>query len=204
MIQKLINKTGVKFIALACLLLLFQTSFVRAAEDITGEWEIKMDFGGRDSFATLSISKKADGSLAGKWGSQDLSDVKFENGKLTFVRTVRFGDQEFTMDYEGTLKDGKITGTMSSDRGEFAANGSRRKPKPPILGKWDISFDVGDREINAKLLISQKPDGTIDAKWDEQGEHVLSNVKLKDGKLSLKSKISNFKRPVSLWPKAMS
>jgi hypothetical protein len=185
MIQKLINKTGVKFIALACLLLLVQTSFVLAG-DITGEWEMKMDFGGRDSFATLTISKNADGTLSGKWGSQDLSDVKFKDGKLTFVRTIRFGDQEFTMDYEGTLKDGKITGTMSSDRGDFAANGSRRKPKPPILGVWDISFDVGDRVINAKLSVSQKPDGTADAKWDEaEGEHTLSNVKLKDGKLSL-------------------
>ncbi|MGD2093775.1 MAG: hypothetical protein PVH77_02085 [Phycisphaerales bacterium] len=185
MIHKLINKTGVKFIVIACLILLAQTSFVRAG-DITGEWEMKMDFGGRESFATLTISKNADGALSGKWGSQDLSDVKFKDGKLTFVRTIRFGDQEFTMDYEGTLKDGKITGTMSSDRGDFSANGSRRKPKPPILGVWDISFDVDERVINAKLSVSQKPDGTIDAKWNEtESENALSNVKLKDGKLAL-------------------
>ena len=42
---------------------------VLAAEDITGDWEITMDFNGRQSFATLSISKNADGTLAGKWGS---------------------------------------------------------------------------------------------------------------------------------------
>ena len=34
------------------------------AQDITGEWEMAMDFGGRQSFATLTISKNADGTLA--------------------------------------------------------------------------------------------------------------------------------------------
>ena len=192
--QMLVQKRIGKSIILTCIFLLLQTSFVLAAEDITGEWEMKMEFSGRERFATMTISKKADGTLAGKWGSGELSDVKFEDGKLTFVRIIRFGDQEFTTEYEGTLKDGKITGTMSSDRGEFAANGARRKPKLPILGKWDISFNVGDRDINARLSISEKPDGTLEGKWDEEGEHVLSNVKFKDGKLTLTrdSKIEDF------------
>jgi len=192
--QMLVQKRIGKSIIVICILLLLQTSFALAAEDIMGEWEMKMDFGGRDSFATMTISKKADGTLAGKWGSGELSDVKFEDGKLTFVRTIRFGDQEFTMEYEGTLKDGKITGTMSSDRGEFTANGARRKPKLPVLGHWDINFNVDDREINARLSISEKPDGTLEGKWAEPGEHVLSNVKFKDGKLTLTrdSKIEDF------------
>lgn len=192
--QRRTKRASATCVALTCLLLSAWISPVWAAEDITGVWEITMDFGGRPSYATLSISKKADGTLAGKWGSDDLSDVKFENGKLTFVRTIQFGDQEFSLDYSGTLKDGRITGTMSSDRGEFAANGARRKPKLPILGQWDISFNVGDRDINAKLTVSQKPDGTIEGKWDEEGEHVISKIDFKDGKLTLtrKSKIQDF------------
>ena len=182
--QMLMKQAGVKSIALACLLLLVQTSLVWAAEEITGEWQMTMDFGGRESFATLSIAKKADGTLTGKWGSRELSDVKFENGKLTFVRTIRFGDREFTMDYAGTLKDGKLTGTMSSDRGESAANGARRKPKLPALGQWDMKFNVGEREITGRLTISEKPDGTLAGEWiSERGEHVISNVKFQDGKL---------------------
>jgi hypothetical protein len=164
--------------------LLLQTSLV-AAQEITGQWEITMEFGGRPSYATLTISKNADGTLAGKWGSNDLSNVKFQDGKLTFVRTVRFGDQEFSMNYNGTLKDGKITGTMSSDRGEFAANGARLKPIPPAVGVWDLTYKIGDRDITARLTVSQKPDGALDAKWASQmGESVISNVKLQDGKLT--------------------
>lgn len=193
--QTLIHKVGGKSLVFVCILLLLQTSLVLAAEDITGEWEMTMDFGGRNTFATLTITEKDDGTLAGKWGSRDLSDVKFDGEKLTFVRTIRFGDQEFTMDYMGTLKDGKITGTMSSDRGEFSVNGARRKPKLPVLGQWDIKFNVGDREINARLIVSQKPDGALDGKWTaESGEHVISNVKFENGKLTFtrQSKINDF------------
>jgi len=163
-----------------------------AQANITGEWEVKMDQGGRESFGSLTISKKADGTFAGKWGTSDLSDVKFDGQKLTFVRTIRFGDQEFQLDYAGTLKDGSFAGTISSDRGSFTANASRRKPKNPILGRWDIKFTIGDRDIQATLAVSEGPGGAIDAKWTSAtGEHTVSNVKLQDGKLtfSRKSKI---------------
>ena len=180
-LQKTIRKT----LILACLMLLAQTSLVLAAEDITGQWEMTMEFGGRESFAMLTISKNADGSLAGKWGSDDLSDVKFQDGKLTFVRTIRFGDQEVSLDYTGTLKDGKIAGVMSSDQGEFDVNGARFKPMCPALGHWDINFNVQDREINARLSVSEKADGTLEGKWSrEEGQHTISNVNFKDGKLT--------------------
>jgi len=185
MLHKTIGKTFV----LICLMLFAQTSLVLAAEDITGEWEMTMEFGGRPSFATLSIAKQADGSFTGKWGSSDLSDVKSQDGKLTFVRKIQFGDQEFTMNYAGTLKDGKITGTMSSDQGEFATNGARMKPKIAALGTWDISFNIGDRDITGQLAVSEKSDGSLEGRWiSERGNTVISNVKFKDGKLTFSRK----------------
>jgi hypothetical protein len=193
--SRILHKKISRTVVPVCLVLLVQTSFALAAEDITGRWEMMMNIGGRDSYAILTISKNTDGSLAGKWGSRDnLSDVKFQDGKLTFVRTIQFGDQEFSMDYAGTLKDGKITGTMSSDQGEFAVNGARFKPKSPALGQWDISFNVGDRQINARLSVLEKPDGTLEGKWGEEGEHTISNIKFQDGKLSFtrQSKIEDF------------
>jgi hypothetical protein len=187
--SRIIHKTIGRSLILVCLVLLLQTSLALAVEDITGEWEMTMDFGGRPSYAMLTISKNADGTLAGKWGSEALSDVKFQDGKLTFVRTIQFGDQEFSMDYAGTLEDGRITGTMSSDRGEFAANGARFKPKSPALGTWTINFKVGDRVITGKLSISQKADGTLEGKWDsERGETAISNVKFQNGKLTFDRK----------------
>lgn len=156
-----------------------------AAEDITGDWDMAMEFGGRQSFATLSVAKNADGTYAAKWGRDELANVKFDGQKLSFTRTVRFGDNELKMDYAGTLKDGKLTGTLSSDRGEFPANGVKIKPKPPVVGVWDLAYTIGDRDVTAKLIVSEKPDGTLDAKWASQmGESTISNVKFENGKLT--------------------
>jgi hypothetical protein len=188
--SRVFHKTIGGTLVLISLVLLAQTSLVLAAEDITGQWEMTMNFGGRDSYAMLTISKNADGSLAGKWGPRDnLSDVKFQDGKLTFVRTVRFGDQEFSLDYAGTLKDGKIIGAMSNDQGEFDVNGARFKPKSLALGTWDISFNIGDRDITGQLAVSEKPDGTLEGKWiSERGNTVISNVKFTGGKLTFNRK----------------
>jgi hypothetical protein len=163
---------------------------VWSAEDISGEWELASEFNGRQMFSTLTIAKGANGALTGKWGSTDLSNVKFEGDKLTFVRTMKFGDQEFTMNFAGTLKDGKLAGTVSSDRGEYAANGTRRKPECPAVGQWDLSYRVQDRDMTAKLVVSQKADGALDAKWiSPMGESAISNVKFQDGKLSFDRKV---------------
>ncbi|MBI4606340.1 MAG: hypothetical protein HY721_30615 [Planctomycetes bacterium] len=181
--------SAISVIVLACVAAPWRAA---AAEDVTRDWELKLDMGGRETFGSLSISKKADGSLAGKWGSTELSDVKLDGQKLSFVRTLRFGDQEFRMTYEGTLKDGVLSGTISSERGSFSANGTRRKPISPALGRWDLKYAIGDREISATLAVSAGPGGALEAKWTtETGEHVVSDVKLEGGKLSLarKSKI---------------
>lgn len=190
-----INKTSGKSILVVCLFLLMQTSLVWAADEVTGDWEITMDFNGRESFAMLSISSKPDGTLTGKWGSSELSDVKFQDGKLTFVRIAGPPDRQFTMNYEGILKAGKLVGKFTSDWGEFSAVGARPKPKSPVLGQWDINFTAGDRDISARLTIFEKPDGTLAGQWaKEQGEHTISNVKFQDSKLAFtrKSKLDDF------------
>ncbi|MFH1718013.1 MAG: hypothetical protein ABIF19_11715, partial [Planctomycetota bacterium] len=174
--------------AVIIFLLLAQTSLV-AAQDIAGEWEMAMELGGRPSYATLSISKNADGTLAGKWGSAELSNVKFEDNKLTFTRTTRFGDREFTTNFTGTLKGGELGGLMSSDRGEYPATGARKKPMSPAVGHWDMQYKIGDREITGKLSISQKADGTLEGAWtSERGGTTVSNVKFQNGKLTFDRK----------------
>jgi len=184
--QILANKKIGKFIFLICLLLFIQTSFVRAAEDITGEWEIKIDRGGLESFATLSISKKADGTLGGKWGSSELTNVRFEERTLTFTRTRKTRALNFINKYTLTLQEGKLIGTLSTDFGDFPLNGTRKKAKSPVRGQWNVKYNIGEREITAKLTISEKPDGTLFGKWDtEFGEHIVSNVTFqKSGKLT--------------------
>jgi hypothetical protein len=176
---------GKALVLISLLALAGPATAVWAAEDIVGEWEMTMDFGGRPSFATLTIAKSPDGALTGKWGAGELTNVKFDGQKLTFARTVRWGDNEFTMTYAGTLKDGKIAGAFTTDNGEFAANGARAKPIAPVVGQWDMQYKFGDREVTGRLTIAQKPDASLEGKWTSQrGESTISNVKSQDGKLT--------------------
>lgn len=171
------------------------SSRAAAEDDITGEWEVTMRFGNRDSFATLAIVRTPDGKLTGTWGRNEISRVKFDGGKLTFERTVRFGDNEFSMDYEGTLKDGKLEGSLSTDQGDFPASAVRKKAKSPALGQWNINFTVGDRDISAILSVTEGKGGLLEAQWTSSaGEHTVSDVLFKDGKLSFarKSKFDDF------------
>jgi len=161
-----------------------------AAEDLSGEWEMTSEFNGRQMVSTLTFAKNAGGALTGKWGSTDLSNIKFEGDKLTFVRTIKYGDQEFSMNFAGTVKDGKIAGQVSNDQFDSTVTATRRKPDSPAVGQWDLSYKFGDREMTAKLIVSQKADGALDAKWVSQfGESAISNVKFANGKLSFVRKI---------------
>lgn len=169
---------------LAALLVVGWVSPVLAA-DIAGDWEMTMEFNENKAFATLSITKNPDGSYSGMWGGSKLTNVKLDGQKLTFDRTIRFGENESTMSYAGTVQDGKLTGQWSSDRGEFPANGVQMKPKSPAAGVWDLQYTVGDRDVTAKMVISEKPDGTLEGKYTSQlGESAMSNVKFQDGKLT--------------------
>jgi hypothetical protein len=173
-----------KYLFAASLLLLGWVSPL-LAQDIVGDWDMTMNFNDNKSNATLTIAKNPDGTLNGKWGASDLSNVKLEGDKLTFTRTVKFGDNEMTSNYTGTVKDGKLTGQWSSDRGEFEANGVKMKPMSPAAGVWELKYSIGDRDVTAKMTIAQKPDGALDVKYASQmGESVVSNAKFQDGKLT--------------------
>lgn len=99
------------------------------ADAIVGEWQMNVEMPEREIVDKLTITKDADGALVGKWegrrGESIISDVKFEAGKLTFTRTIRFGDREFTLTFEGTVEGDNMKGVFRSERGEREANATR-------------------------------------------------------------------------------
>jgi len=99
------------------------------AEAICGEWQMTVNTPARENVEKLTITKDANGVLAGKWagqrGESAISNVKFEAGKLTFARSSRMGDREFTTTFSGTVTGDEIKGTFSSERGDREANATR-------------------------------------------------------------------------------
>lgn len=157
-----------------------------------GEWLVKADFNGRPMESILAFSRGDQGALKGQWisfwGLSDLEDVRFEDGGLSFTLVFRpaSGDP-MTSRFKGTIANRQLTGTLSSDRGEFAVTGERRPRMSRAVGDWDMTVKMGDREFTAKLIIRPGPQNTLTAQWQSQwGEHQISDVELDRGALRFK------------------
>jgi hypothetical protein len=163
-----------------------------------GDWNVKMEFNGRQMDSILSFSRDQDGNMTGQWisfmGVNALKDVKFEEGKLSFAREMRNRDGETTTStFKGTIEDGKLSGTLSSDRGEMPLTGVRAARMPRAAGIWDLKTKRGDRESTATLTLAPNKEGQLVGTWKtERGELAVSDVEFSQGKLTFKAKNDNF------------
>lgn len=158
-----------------------------------GDWQLKVQFGERQMEPILSFSRDNEGNLTANWisifGVIELKDVKFEENKLSFVQTVQFGDNEFTSNFTGTVEDDKLTGILSSDRGESKVEGRRSPRMPRAVGNWEMKFKVGERDITTTLAIKTDKEGKLIAQWQSQrGEHEITDMAYERGTLTFKRK----------------
>ena len=125
------RKRTTPFLLLGLLIACSLAVTAQAAQDITGFWDIEMTFGQQAFTSKLSITKNDDGQLTGTWtsrrGTSALSEVQFNNDKLTFTRKGTRNGETWTSTYEGTLSGESLTGVLKSSRGEVTANGRRSK-----------------------------------------------------------------------------
>jgi len=187
--------TLIKTLLLLMLALLISNVQAQTAQDLVGEWEFKMDMQGREMVSQVEFTLKEDGTLAGKWTSSgmgaragggtmvsELANIKFAEGKLTFDRTISFGEQAFTMSYAGTYKDGKITGGFTTEMGEIPTNGTKKTPPIVLVGEWEFVMQFGQRAGQragqqrvggqqraqrppTKIVFAKKEDGTYTGTW---------------------------------------
>ncbi|OHB65508.1 MAG: hypothetical protein A2168_00965 [Planctomycetes bacterium RBG_13_50_24] len=157
---------------------------------ILGDWLITMDSDGRQIESILSFSMDKEGKLAGQsigFSISELKDVKYEGSELSFVQVNQFGDNEFSRTFTGTIERGKLSGIMSSDRGESKVEGKRLRRMPMAAGTWQVTFKVGERDVSATLVIKADDNNKLSADWQSQwGEHKITDVTFKEGKLTFK------------------
>jgi hypothetical protein len=163
-------------------------------ERLCGEWQVKLDFGGRRMESILVFSKDEEGKPAGEWigfwGVGELKDVKYEEGQLNFSRDRRNRQGQLTTSkFTGTIKDGKLTGTMSGERGEHKLEGERSKQMPGAVGSWEMKLKRGEREFTSTLVVSADEEGKLTAEWQSQrGEHEITDVEYEGDKLAFRRK----------------
>ena len=161
-----------------------------ARKGISGDWLITMDFNGRQIESILSFSMDNQGKLTGQsigFSVSELEDVKYEGSQLSFVQVNRFGDNEFRRTFTGTIERGKLSGTMSSDRGESKVEGKRIRRMSMAAGTWQVTFKVGERDVSTTLVIKADDNNKLSADWQSQwGQHEITDVTFKAGKLTFK------------------
>jgi hypothetical protein len=194
------NQTACYKVVALLMLALLATPSAQASADsadraITGDWLIKVDFGGWrriQATAILSLFRDEEGELAGMWiddfwGLSELSEVKYDRKQLSFARISRSGDREFRTDFRGWVTRGKLSGNLSGDAGEATVEGSRIRPMPEAVGTWEMKLKVGERRFAATLVVKADKDDKLTAEWQSDwGEHEITNVQFKDNRLTFK------------------
>jgi len=188
---------SILFASLLTLVVLAAESHARSSPRRTrgglyGDWEVKVNFDGREFTSILYFSRDARGNRTGKWisfwGVTELKNLKFEDGKLTFEQEIpRRQGQSYTAKFTGNLEDGKLSGTLSSDRGQYKVEGKPARRIPRAVGTWEVKFRIGDREITSRLIIKADKQGKLSAEWpSERIENRISEVKYERGRLTFK------------------
>jgi hypothetical protein len=189
--KKLASHSKVGFLALLIFVALSAPAPAGSAlKGILGDWQITMDFNGRQVQSILSFSMDNEGKLTGQsigFGVVELEGIKYEGSQLSFVQVNRFGDNEFRRTFTGTVERGKLSGTFSSDRGESKVEGKRLRRMSPAAGTWQFTFNVGDRQVNPTLVIKADDNNKLSAVWQSQrGQQEISDLTFKAGKLTFK------------------
>jgi hypothetical protein len=157
-----------------------------------GDWQVKYEVGDRQRESILSFSRDAEGNRTGQWisfwGVSDLQDLKYEDGELSFTRVSRNREgQPTTSKFTGAIKDGKLSGTMSSDRGEYELQGKPSPRMPRAVGSWQMKLTREDREFTSTLTVKVDEQGELGARWrSERGELDISDVQYERGDVSFR------------------
>jgi len=163
---------------------------------LLGEWEMKLNFDSSQMNSLLTFARDKEGELTAQWvsifGIGEVKDIKRKGKDITFTLYNQIGYSEYIGNFTGTLEKGELAGVLSSDQGEIMTEGKKLKRMPPILGSWDMALKMGDREFKTVLLVTVDKEKKPQAKWQSQwGEHEISDVEFKEGKLTF-SRISKF------------
>lgn len=169
-------------------------SLVRSG-GIAGEWDIEMEFDGNARSAKVSFSSEG-GKLTGKWSSQrgedELQNVEFENGSLSFTRS--FGGGQFELNFEGKIDGNSLTGKFVIPQGEAAVTGSRAGGASlgDVLGRWEIDWNDSEFvELGFSLIpgpgilaLAEKDAGLVGTWSDSEGDGELSAVRFVNGHIT--------------------
>lgn len=183
-------------------LLIVSTTLVSPAtaqtddEALIGRWDLTVNMGYKIAPSWLEVKRSGIKTLVGYFvadggSARPISKVNFTSGKISFSIPAQWEDSDKDMVLEGTLKDGKFSGTIISSKGEHYTWTAERAPslqrsKTPVWGT-PIALLNGknldgwhtDRNDNQWLV----ENGILKA--PRSGANIISDKKFEDFKLHI-------------------
>jgi hypothetical protein len=126
----LVPSLAVRLIAVAVAVAVVLTGAAAAqTANPVGEWNLQTDAQGQITKFTLTITREG-GAFKGKvaseqYGAQNLTDLKVENGMVTYTRNLDVGGQVIAMTFKGNIEGDKLTGAYTVQGVELPVTGSR-------------------------------------------------------------------------------
>jgi len=148
-----------------------------------GSWEVKIKVGENEYPGTLTITADKEGNLGGTWksssGESNLSDVKYEDRKLTFKRVTERDGNRRERTFEGTIgyTSPSLEGVFKSDRGEAPTTGTR--VGAALIGTWNLDIESERGTHKQRLRVNSD----LSALY---GSAVIKKVNLDGDKVSFK------------------
>jgi hypothetical protein len=170
----------------------------KAKVDPTGTWKWDRELGEGTLHFTLRL-KLNDGKLTGTLDTlrdeeamepAEIEEAKLEGDKVTFSITRQFNDNEFTVHYNGTVKEDAIDGRAEVDFGgnptEFEWAAKRGLDWQDVLGVWQMESETPDgNTFEWTLTLTKEGEDIKGVTASEQfGESEASEIAIKGAQLT--------------------
>lgn len=132
---------------------------------IVGTWEVTSESQLGTRKRTLIVKEDLSATLKGESDEYAVSDLKVENGKVTFKWTLKEQGNDIPLEFEGTITGRNLKGVYKMD-GQEAAQVAGVKQLPvasdPALmaGTWSLEIDSPIGKLEHKLTVNA--DGTTE------------------------------------------
>ena len=184
------------FISLFSVQLCFATNEIPKRQAIEGRWDLTVDLGDRLAASWLEVRLSGIKTLVGYFvadggSARPISEVFFKDNKVSFHIPGQWENTDKELIVEGILKDGKLSGTMLTPRGQRVTwvgvpAPSLKRDKAPVWGKPITLF-------NGKNLDGWQPTGKENQwvvengilKSPRPGSNIKTNKTFNDFKLHI-------------------
>lgn len=139
-----------KFLVALVALFVSATAFAKIAGTYVLEMEGGQDRGGE---TTLTFAVDDEGTysatMASDWGENEGSDVKVDGNEFSFSTTMETQGGDFTLSWSGTVEDGEMSGTMSTEAFEMSFTGKLKDEEEEEGEEGEDADDSAEDEPEA-------------------------------------------------------